>query len=62
MYEKLVVYLQEKWHQQSYMKTILVACIAQLKEEYIKGDKMKHILPKLFFTHDLQRNGNIIIQ
>ena len=39
-----------------------VACIAQLKEEYIKGDRTKHISPKLFFTHDLQQNGEIEIQ
>ena len=32
------------------------ACIAQLKEGYIKGDRTKHILPKFFFTHDLQKN------
>jgi len=38
------------------------ACIAQLEEEYIKGDRIKHILPKFFFTHDLQRNGDIEIQ
>ena len=38
------------------------ACIAQLKEGYIKGDKTKHISPKLFFMHDLQQNGNINIQ
>ena len=38
------------------------ACIAQLKEGYIKGDKMKHISPKLFFMHDLQQNGNINVQ
>ncbi|GJR80470.1 hypothetical protein Tco_0151255 [Tanacetum coccineum] len=25
------------------------ACIAQLKDVYIKGDKTKHILPKFFF-------------
>ena len=37
-------------------------CIAQLKEGYIKGDRMKHILPKFFFTHDLQKNGDIIVQ
>ncbi|GKE59424.1 hypothetical protein Tco_1498609, partial [Tanacetum coccineum] len=30
------------------------ACIAQLKDGYIKGDKTKHILPKFIFTHDLQ--------
>ncbi|GJZ21960.1 hypothetical protein Tco_0558999 [Tanacetum coccineum] len=29
------------------------SCIAQLKDEHIKGDKTKHILPKFLFTHDL---------
>ncbi|KAJ9556933.1 hypothetical protein OSB04_011547 [Centaurea solstitialis] len=38
------------------------ACIAQLKEGYIKGDITKHILPKFFFTHDLQKSGDIIVQ
>ena len=38
------------------------ACIAQLKEGYIKGDKTKHISPKLFFMHDLQQNGKINVQ
>ena len=38
------------------------ACIAQLKGGYIKGDWTKHILPKFFFTHDLQRNGEIEVQ
>jgi len=33
-----------------------------LKEGYIKGDGTKHILPKFFFTHDLQRNGDVEIQ
>ncbi|GKA21672.1 hypothetical protein Tco_0701661 [Tanacetum coccineum] len=37
-------------------------CIAQLKDEYIKGGKTKHILLKFFFTHDLQKSGNIIVQ
>ncbi|XP_062080883.1 secreted RxLR effector protein 161-like [Humulus lupulus] len=36
-----------------------VACIAQLKGGYIKGDRTKHISPKLFFTHDLQNSGDI---
>ncbi|XP_048622674.1 secreted RxLR effector protein 161-like [Brassica napus] len=31
------------------------ACIAQLKDGYIKGDRTKHIFPKFFFTHDLQK-------
>lgn len=38
------------------------ACIAQLKGGYIKGDRTKHISPKFFFTHDLQKNGDIDIQ
>ncbi|GJZ72565.1 hypothetical protein Tco_0636711 [Tanacetum coccineum] len=38
------------------------ACIAQLKDGYIKGDRTKHILPKFFFTHDLQKSGDIIVQ
>ena len=38
------------------------ACIAQLKEGYIKGDRTKHIYPKFFFTRDLQKNCDINIQ
>jgi hypothetical protein len=30
-------------------------CIAQIKEYYIKGDKIKHISSKFFLTHDLQK-------
>ena len=37
-------------------------CIAQLKKGYIKGDRTKHISPKFFFTHDLQKNGDIDVQ
>ncbi|KAJ9547654.1 hypothetical protein OSB04_020197 [Centaurea solstitialis] len=37
------------------------ACITQLKEGYIKGDRTKHILPKFFFTHDLQKSGDISV-
>ena len=39
-----------------------VACIAQLKGGYIKGDRTKHISPKFFFTYDLQQNGEIEVQ
>ncbi|XP_013709542.1 uncharacterized protein LOC106413288 [Brassica napus] len=35
------------------------ACIAQLKDGYIKGDRTKHILPKLFFTHELQKADEV---
>ncbi|KAF3672955.1 Aluminum-activated malate transporter 8 [Capsicum annuum] len=34
------------------------ACIAQLKGCYIKGDRTKHISPKFFFTHDLEKKGD----
>nr|GFB09835.1 retrotransposon like protein [Tanacetum cinerariifolium] len=38
------------------------ACVDQLKDGYIKGDKTKHILPKFLFTHDLQKSGDVIVQ
>ena len=38
------------------------ACIAQIKGGYIKGDRTKHILPKIFYTHELQNNGEIDVQ
>ncbi|XP_073049637.1 secreted RxLR effector protein 161-like [Primulina eburnea] len=38
------------------------ACIAQLKGGYIKGDQTKHISPKFFYTHELQKKGDIDVQ
>ena len=38
------------------------ACIAQIKGGYIKGDRIKHISPKCFYTHELQQNGEIDVQ
>ena len=38
------------------------ACIAQLKGGFIKGDRTKHISPKLFYAHELQKNGDINVQ
>ena len=38
------------------------ACIAQIKGGYIKGDRTKHILPKFFYTHELQKDGEIDMQ
>ncbi|GMI81043.1 hypothetical protein HRI_001773600 [Hibiscus trionum] len=53
-------------HSEKVAPTVLyednMACIAQLKEGYIKGDRIKHISPKFFFTHDLQKNGDIDVQ
>ena len=37
-------------------------CITQIKGSYIKNDRTKHISPKLFYTYDLEENGNIIVQ
>ena len=31
------------------------ACVAQMKEGFIKGDKTKHISPKFFSAHELQK-------
>jgi len=54
------------WRLEKKMPTVLykdnATCIAQLKGGYIKGDRTKHILPKFFFTHDLQKNGDIDVQ
>ena len=38
------------------------ACITQIKGGYIKGDRTKHISPKFFYTHDLQKSGDIDVQ
>ena len=39
-----------------------VACIAQIKGEFMKGDRTKHISPKFFYTHELQKKCEIDIQ
>ena len=39
-----------------------VACIAQIKGGYIKGDRTKQISPKFFYTHELQKNAEIDVQ
>ena len=35
------------------------ACFALIKGGYIKGDRTKHISPKFFYTHELQKDGEI---
>ena len=54
--------LPENKNTQTILYEDKAACIAQLKEGYIKGDRMKHISPKFFFTHELQKNGEIDVQ
>ena len=38
------------------------ACIKQIKEGYIKGDITKHISPKFFFTHELQKSHEVEVK
>jgi hypothetical protein len=38
------------------------ACIAQIQSGFIKGDRIKHISPKFFFTHELQKEKMIIVK
>jgi hypothetical protein len=38
------------------------ACITQIRGGYIKGDRTKHISPKFFYTHELQKSGNIDVK
>ncbi|CAL2229880.1 unnamed protein product [Prunus armeniaca] len=38
------------------------ACIAQIKEGFIKGDRTKHIPPKFFYPHELQKNQQIEVK
>ena len=39
-----------------------VVCIAQITRDYIKRDRTKHISPKFFYTHELQKSGEIDVQ
>ena len=36
--------------------------IAHIKGGFINGDRTKHILPKLFYIHELQKNDDINVQ
>ena len=38
------------------------ACVAQIQAGYIKGDRTKHISPKFFFTHELQKDNKIEVK
>ena len=39
-----------------------VTCIAHIIISYIKEDRTKHISPKFFYTHELQKSGEIDVQ
>ena len=38
-----------------------LACVTQIESGYIKSNMTKHIIPKLFYPHELQKNGEIKI-
>ena len=38
------------------------ACITQIRGGYIKGDRNKHIASKFFYTHKLQKSGDIDVK
>ena len=35
------------------------ACVAQMHMGYIKSDLTKHIAPKFFYPHELQKSGEL---
>jgi hypothetical protein len=37
------------------------ACVVQMESDYIKNNMTIHITPKLFYPHELQKNGGIEI-
>ena len=37
------------------------ACVTQMQSGYIKSNITQHIVPKLFYPHKLQQNGEINI-
>ena len=39
-----------------------VAYITKIIGGYIKGDRTKHIAPNFFYTHELQKSGDIDVK
>ncbi|GJZ73156.1 copia protein [Tanacetum coccineum] len=60
-----IQYIQEKRGLESIKGNLTIlyednaACIAQIKEGYIKGDKTKHISSNFFLIYNLQKDGVI---
>ena len=40
---------------------VTLECVTQMESCYIKSNMTKHIIPKLFYPHELQKNGEIEI-
>ncbi|KAL0412075.1 UNVERIFIED_CONTAM: Retrovirus-related Pol polyprotein from transposon TNT 1-94 [Sesamum latifolium] len=64
-FRSLTYYVRESCGLESIEKSPTViyeddaACIAQIKDGYIKGDRTKHISSKIFSTHELQVEGKV---
>jgi hypothetical protein len=63
---RMINYIQQSCDISSSMKPTIIyednsACIAQMNAGYIKSNITKHIAPKLFDPHELQKNGEIEI-
>ena len=39
-----------------------MACIAQIRGGYIKGDRTKYISPKFFYTHEFQQSRQVDVK
>ena len=39
-----------------------IVCVAQVREWYIKEDKIKHISSKFFYTHEFQKSRQIDVK
>ena len=63
---RMINHIQQSCDIGSIMKPTIIyednsACIAQMNAGYIKSNITKHIAPKLFYPHELQKNGEIEI-
>ena len=38
------------------------ACVTQMSNGYVKGNLIKHIAPKFFYSHELQKKNAIIVE
>ena len=38
------------------------ASITQIRGDCVKGDRTKHIAPKFFYTHELEKSGDIDVK
>jgi hypothetical protein len=62
----VIQYIREKCGLSSIKDSLTIlyasnaACITQIRGDYIKGDRTKHISPKFCYTHELQKKSGDI--